>query len=163
MARDYQSAKRTALGLQAAATARRTGALQIMQLGGQDLMSELPMQYFERGLLVPSELMAQKAALSLFDEYPPDCEAAMRTADEMIDLMQKADATALARLLDANPCAEWLSCVFLDEAKLELISRVIGTAGGEAKALLCERLRAERERLVNYFDLLDALIQQASA
>lgn len=164
MPRDYQTAKRTALGLQAkAATARRTGVLQTMQLGGQELMSELPMQFFERGLGAPEDLMAQRAVLSLFDEYEADCVNARRTAAETAAAIREGNAQALTRLLEANPCAEWLSCVFLDQPEIESLARKVQEAAKDMKAVLRANLRIERERLVNYYDLLDALIRIADA
>lgn len=160
MPRDYLTAKRTALGLQAtAATARRTGVLQTMQLDGQELMSELPMQFFERGLGAPEDLMAQRAVLSLFDEYEADCESAKRTAAATVAAMREGNALALTRLLEANPCAEWLSCVFLDQPEIKSLASGAEDAPQDVKAVLRVNLQTERERLVNYYDLLDALIR----
>ena len=164
MPRDYQAAKRTALGLQAAAaTARRTGALQTMQLGEQELMTELPMQFFERGLCAPEELMAQRAALSLFDEYEADCASARRIAADIVVAVRAGNANTLTLLLETNPCAEWLSCVFLDQSEIETLAKEAGEAAMPEKAILHAHLLTERERLVNFYDLLDALIRITNA
>ena len=159
MPRDYQSAKRTALGLQAAvATARRTGVLQTMQLGGQELMSELPMQFFERGLCAPEDLMAQRAALSLFDEYEADLESAKQTAANAGAAIRAGNAPALTLILEEKPCAEWLSCVFLDQAEIENLAGGMEAATADVKAVIQTHLQIERDRLVNFYNLLDQLI-----
>lgn len=160
MARDYHSARQTALGFQAASgTERVAGGLRATsaEMGIEDLPVLL---CEERSLDTPDEQMAQRAVLMLFDEFDDDEAQAQVNLQVLVECLQAGDEARLAELLQQAPCADWLSGVFLSKESLEGLDEAIKAANEPTKAALHAHLQQQRQRLVQYTDLMDAFAER---
>lgn len=156
----YIRAREVALGRELPANDGGMDIDNMWRVGGSGMTLELSEQLFERKLEMPDELLAQRAALSLYDDdYKADCGAADKLLRELTAALEKKSEKRLSSLLSQNPPDGWLSYVFLDESALSerLLPYIEATSEG-CRVVLSEALQASLERLKNYKQLLESLL-----
>jgi len=161
----YSQAKMVALGLKVsgdemAVDAGRFGFVSQSNMG---LQVEMPFQYFDKKLAPPSIVLAHKAALSMYSEYPEDRKHALSILQELSQACKTNQAQTIARILKKNPAAEWLSFVFLDPEELEIMLwEPILQVDDQCRKIVISALRGELARLRAFTDLLTNIIDRMS-
>jgi hypothetical protein len=118
---------------------------------------ESPYQYFNKQIEPPSEIMAQKAALSLFSEYDRDKKQANKLFAKMSALVSKEDQKGLAKLLEKERFADWFSFVFLTDQNIDGFYTLVSNSSNQVKTIIKEAAQKELNRLLTFKELLVSL------
>lgn len=161
MSEAYLRARDIALGLSEGKPAVKVGA-SIWDVGqGQGMVADLPFQFFEHQLQAPSESMAHRSALSLYeDEYLADCGAASERLEELHALLLANDALSAEKFLKLHPLEEWFSFVFLDDGQINRTVAAMQNIGDPSlRHVVITAVRQSLNRLKNYRMLLGTLLR----
>ena len=156
----YVQAKQVALGLRidTVRSEHPPNMWDISPQGVRSQITEMPFQFFDKALTPPSEVLAHKAALALFAEYPLDRTRALSNLHALSDAILQDLPQVLARLLKRNPAAEWLSFVFLEPDELQtLLWEPILEASIECRSIILSALTNELARLKACTELLKTI------
>lgn len=161
MVRDYKRARMVALGFEKPpddTSGFKEAFGGEIRFSGIEGVAGMAMQFFEQSVDEPDELSAQRAALMLFDDYRKDKESALRKFRHLIGFVQKRKADEAVSFLRRNPCADWLSSIFIDSSDTDALREQLASLDDDSRKLLNDEFRAERERLVEFGELLDGFI-----
>lgn len=160
MSEAYLRARGIALGLSLGRPPVEVGA-SIWDVGqGQGMAADLPFQFFERQLQAPSESVAHRSALSLYEEeYLPDAGAAGMHLEALHALLLANDAPKAEEFLALHPLEEWFSFVFLDEGQINgMVEAIRNIKDPPLRRVLAAAVGQSLERLKNYRMLLETLL-----
>ena len=135
MSKEYESAKRIALGIEK----------EVKEKNGDDIWNIS----FDGG----------KTALMLFDEeYMQDKQVAEDNLRELIAALKASDADGIRKLTTTAPVAQWLSLIFIDGNVLreELVPAVKG-ASQECRSAFADAVDCALTDLLVFKDLMEAL------
>lgn len=160
MSKEYEQAKDVALG-KVLPTIHDAGDVEWdVKPKPLSMSSELPEQMFKREFFPPGEMVAHRAALSLYDgEYDADVNASARTLASLTEMLNRQDAHAVTRLLRRQPTADWFSYVFVAEKDIDptFVAAVRGTSDVCRRALRAA-LQGSLSELVTYRRLHEQLL-----
>jgi hypothetical protein len=121
---------------------------------------------FERSLgsdLPESEKQtALRRGLAFFEEYPADRDEADAKAEKLSSLIESGDGPGIQAFLSSFPAAEWLSGVFLDDARVDELTEAIGGSGDAVKAAVKAAIVPETQRLVQFRQLMCRIAEVCS-
>ena len=161
----YSQAKQIALGLKANAheTGLNSGKWNMASSVPPGLQTDMPFQFFDKKLAPPSDVLAHKAALSLFSEYTEDRRQACIKLQALSEAFREKNHQTIARLLKKNPAAEWLSFIFLEPEELQaMLWEPILQSDEKCREVVLAALKGELARLRAYTDLLGNIIERIS-
>ncbi len=163
MSKEYESAKRIALGIEKEVKEKNGDDIWNISFDGGvgigGFMAEMPFQFFERGFDPPEEQTMHKTALMLFDEeYMQDKQVAEDNLRELIAALKASDADGIRKLTTTAPVAQWLSLIFIDGNVLreELVPAVKG-ASQECRSAFADAVDCALTDLLVFKDLMEAL------
>lgn len=156
----YEVARRIALGLSEEAAADAfADDLWSVAPPPAGMAAQMSYQFFHAKIDTPPEIVAHKAALSLFDEYETDRAQAAGNLQALRALVQAGDAPGVRAFLQAQPPSEWLSLVFLDEDTLENgLLAGLENADEACRGAMREVVRAQLDLLKNYTELFTVIL-----
>ncbi|MDD4080390.1 MAG: hypothetical protein PHP02_03120 [Eubacteriales bacterium] len=161
MSEAYLRAREIALGLSEGRPAVEVES-SIWDVGpGQGMVADLPFQFFERQLQAPSESMAHRSALSLYeDEYVMDCGMASERLEELHALLLANDAPNTEKFLKLHPLEEWFSFVFLDDGQINrTVEAIQNIENPSLRHVVAAAAGKSIKRLKNYRMLLETLLR----
>ena len=163
MSKEYESAKRIALGIERERTVDPGDDLWNVSVGADvgfgSFMAEMPFQYFERSFEELEEQTMHKAALMLFDEeYLRDKQSADDNLRKLITAFKTSDAEGIRKLMSDAPAAQWLSLIFIDGTVLlkELVP-AMEESTPECRKAFADAADQALNDLVEFRDLMEAL------
>ena len=163
MTTEYISAKRVALGIEAApARAPEPDNLWSITPTGVGVQAlETPFQFFKKEIEAPPIMLAHRAALSLFDEYEVDRQEALASLLRLSDCLRRHDVAAITNLLKERPLAEWLSYVFIDDSDLsDHLIPAFGATNRDCRRVMYNGVQSALERLVGFKELFNAILDE---
>ena len=163
MTPEYEQARRIALGLTRAPVEANDpkNMWEVLPLNRTVPLLETPFQFFARDFEAPPELLAQRAALSLFDEYETDRNRAVNSLLRLSSLLHSRTVESIETMLIETPVWDWLSYVFLDEQDLneQLIDELTKT-DGPCRRAVCNAAKSAMERLEAHRELFAQILAQ---
>lgn len=163
MTEGYNSAKRVALGIDAApARAPEPDNLwSVAPAGAGAHALETPFQFFKKEMEAPPVLLAHRAALSLFDEYEVDRQEALTSLLRLSDSLRQHDVDTITKMLNERSLAEWLSYVFIDDGDLsDHLIPAFEATNRDCRRVMRNGVQSALERLVGFKELFNAILDE---
>ena len=157
MAIDYLTAKNAALGLEEGPPLPQKQNYESISIGQR---AQLGAELFSKTFDTPPELIVRKSVLSLFDEYDADFDTAHDLLLSVSEMLRKADAKALASLLDKHRPIEWLNCIFLEDEDIDEFAVVMEQSNSEALQTLLEYMYADFNKLVCFKEFYETIFKR---
>jgi len=163
MTAEYNSAKRVALGIEAAPVRapEPDNLWGVAPAEDRAQALETPFQFFKKEMEAPPIILAHRAALSLFDEYEVDRQDALASLLRLSNGLRQHDAAEITKILKERSLAEWLSYVFIDDNELsDHLIPAFGATNRDCRHVMRIGVQSALEQLVGFKELFNAILDK---